>query len=764
MENAKIWITTPPAMMQASVPIQLNNERLKFGDLIYQQSDVVFFDEVEIAMDWCDKTFSEVVTLTDGGTGLLDDLDPQVTSYLTRNRVPPPSTARWVGAERGAAEATTPIITLLGANTGRKEIQQWVGRRAFTANTLLFRLSRRLAGLREIDPPDLSIEQRSENDERTRKILRYFDKLLSTDPIRRNVRVHKRMTRIDRLALIMQAISNTLESADDANIFEQCKTWIKDFYPNIETHLDALREEMRKGKYTWDSEEDVDSLETLAYRLQFALSIATLDRHLKIVLYEWNSKPTEINKEQPYRRMPRHLQDILPLPLEGRQFGFIYEDSSNDDGKSNRAAHKLSLFAYTNIGRCYLLDYHQLYKDIDGKSGPHVLALSGTSYLPDSTRFHVDLPPIGVLMPDENAVAALSGGLMPRLGYEIGGSVFSLRIQTNHKGKPIFFSGNPRKTQSILEMAAALVRGDDGGELGAELRDLIQLGITEPDLWADRARILILVNSYEQSEAVASFLSQVWPEQSRRIFRLNKGESDDETKLIGQSIARSDVEQFCQTGGTILVAPLQSVGRGLNILNSAGKAAFGAVYFMTRPMPQPFDLQLMIQELNARTLNWAKNPNFTAWEADEVHERGTLARSYSKRYWRWMEKRRHYRGLIRSKRFDADPRRDLAATTGGLIIQATGRLLRGEVPFHAYFVDAAWTPNTANPENDNVDTVATSLLAAVIDTLTDYVDNDPIADVLYRPFSDVLVQMNGLDTSQIARGVQDSYDESEESD
>jgi len=35
---------------------------------------------------------------------------------------------------------------------------------------------------------------------------------------------------------------------------------------------------------------------------------------------------------------------------------------------------------------------------------------------------------------------------------------------------------------------------------------------------------------------------------------------------------------------------------------------------------------------------------------------------------------------------------DLAATTAGHIIQACGRLLRGGVPFHAYFADAAGHP------------------------------------------------------------------------
>ncbi|MBD2036843.1 hypothetical protein H6F76_17685 [Leptolyngbya sp. FACHB-321] len=47
-------------------------------------------------------------------------------------------------------------------------------------------------------------------------------------------------------------------------------------------------------------------------------------------------------------------------------------------------------------------------------------------------------------------------------------------------------------------------------------------------------------------------------------------------------------------------------------MNANGKAAFGAVYFLTRPSPHPHNTQAIAQELNRRALDGADNPDFIA--------------------------------------------------------------------------------------------------------------------------------------------------------
>jgi hypothetical protein len=205
------------------------------------------------------------------------------------------------------------------------------------------------------------------------------------------------------------------------------------------------------------------------------------------------------------------------------------------------------------------------------------------------------------------------------------------------------------------------------------------------------------------------------------------------------ALRRSDIETFGQTDGKLLVAPMNAIGRGFNILNADGKAAFGAVYFLTRPYPHPHDTQAIAQELNRHALDWADNPDFIAWKEDGIQQRAEAVRRRAAQYWRLAEHRSYYNTLRNDEELYAFPRRDLAATTAGLIIQAVGRLLRGGVPFHAYFVDAAWAPNYAREKT--AETPRTSLLAAIIDLLCDYVDEDPVCDALYRPLADAIASI-----------------------
>jgi hypothetical protein len=49
------------------------------------------------------------------------------------------------------------------------------------------------------------------------------------------------------------------------------------------------------------------------------------------------------------------------------------------------------------------MNFHKLFSALDYKRGPNVLSLSGTSWLPYSSRWHIDIPPQGILEPPEAA-------------------------------------------------------------------------------------------------------------------------------------------------------------------------------------------------------------------------------------------------------------------------------------------------------------------------------------------------------------------------
>ncbi|QIR36230.1 hypothetical protein HCG51_05285 [Tolypothrix sp. PCC 7910] len=761
MPNARVWITTPGAMAMAGLPRHLELRPIKIGELINEQSDFVVFDEIETIIKWFDDTYAEEVVLTDGGNnGVFDDIGVKTEQFSKNNCVIPLPTLRWTGAERQAQQAITATLTLLDKQYGHQILRNWIKRGYFTPNTLLYKFARRLAGLEEFEAPETSEAISKANARLVKPIVRYFDALLNEeDPLRIESPRNPNRDPVYRLARLMQEINSTGESALDEKIYKACKAWILEFFPHTQRRLARLRTELENRNQNQpqstkkDEIDPVDTIETLAYRLQFALTIALLDRHTCIVFYEWHNRPTSINDESPHRRMSAAMLNILPLPPTGRQFGTYYSRGNDHDKSSrNSSNNALTLFAYTNIGRCYILNFHRLLTDFNGQRGPNVLALSGTSYLPDSTSFHVGNPQ-GVLMPEQEASEAIAL------------SCFKFLPQFNQKNQPLRISGmSERRKMSLLkEIARSLVGANGTGHLGQELRELKHFGDNDADsYWRDRDRLLLLVNSYDQARWVANEIRNCWSSVQELVYHLVPDNTDtyteddlDEGDKFAKAtdkgeLNRADIETFGQMKAKILVAPMNAIGRGFNILNTNGKAAFGAVYFLTRPYPHPHDTQAIAQEMNRRALDWANKADFIAWQqGDGIVQRAEKVRQLAARYWRSVEQRSYYKTLRDNQELLAFPRFDLAATTAGLVIQAVGRLLRGGVPFRGYFVDAAWAPKSAarkaDPELSEVDTEETSLLVAMLLRICDYASEDnTVGNALYKPLADALERIEDL--------------------
>ena len=395
----------------------------------------------------------------------------------------------------------------------------------------------------------------------------------------------------------------------------------------------------------------------------------------------------------------------------------------------------LEVFAYSLVGRVFLTQFHQLRTAIDEQPGPHVLALSGTSWLPHSSLWHIDVPPVGVLEPDDDVKSAISSSTFTFLPqYE----------EVKGQEEPIFVSGTKTMLQNLQRIARSLV-SEKHPYLRQELENIRKREKdedgTHPPLWKNRARLLLLVNSYDQVRVVAQEIARS-PEWAGQVYGLKRGNevTEDywaEASQWYKTWYRSDFEQFGITeGATILVAPMQAIGRGYNALNEQKIAAFGAIYFLTRPMPHPFDTQAQASEMNKTVLDWCRNPKHHLWRYKNLARMATALRSEAYQLWYEMDHRYGYRAL------SVEKQKDLAATTAGFVMQACGRLVRGGVPFDAYFVDAAWAPMRAR-KSESVDTPQTSLLAALIAVLIDYA-KDPLGDVLLGPFVQALKKINNF--------------------
>jgi len=748
MPQAQLWVTTPGALAQATMPLHLDERIITLGDLVYEQSDLVILDEVETIVDWYDRTFARREELTNGQNGLLDRLDTQISAYWNTNRVLPPTERRWLITARESLKALSGVLTALATPEQDRIAKNWVKRGYFAPNQLAYRLARRLAGLKEWDAADISPDERRENEVQTQRAFKAFDEILNLppDPLRSGENV-TRTPIANELAQLMQAMNNLADDVSDADLLRQHQDWVRKHYPELEGKLKKLYSELSQSSDSFDheyAEKYLDrSINEIAKRLQFMLLVALLDRHLHIVIHEWFNKPESLDAQQPFSAIPRGAQAILPLPLTGKQYGFVAH--SGHIKYSRDAANRLELFSYTNIGRSYLLNFHRLRHDFDGQSGPHVLALSGTSYLPDSTTFHVNLPPSGILLPPHQTEQAIKD------------SRFIWRSFTDLRGKPIKVSGDPDKNAKLRQLVHAMLRdgGVPGGFFGKVLTWLDTQSEQNPEQWKDRSRLLLLTNSYTQSKVVAESLREGWRAAAEGVFDLKqaKGRSKDEDYQIesgrGNQLHRIDIEQFASyPKGRILVAPMQSIGRGFNILNGDSKAAFGAVFFLTRPMNVPNDREAIAQELNRYALSWADDAQFSAWGEDTLYRRALKAREYAVELTRDIERRRSYRELEDNAELGTYPRRDLAATTAGRVVQAVGRLLRGGVPFRAFFVDAAWSPDLAKTGDiDRIEPAETSLLTAMIEVMDDYTLGNAIGQRLYGDLSDALTATENRDNN-----------------
>ena len=718
MPAAAVWITTPGGLTSGSLPPQFEQRHLKLGELVYEQSDLVIFDEADTIIKWLDDFYAQELKLTGGQRGLFDTITLPTERHAIQMRVMAPGTQRWVGAERAAQQVISSLLTLLTPGRGPGFLQQWVANHQFTPLSLSYRLARGIGGLAEYDKPEVAELQRQANKELTDKLVQPFEALLDEpDPLRPLSRRAQEQEATRALWQLLQRLSNAEESASDAELRTECADWLRAF---------------GLSQVPSGPERPAAEVARLAYQLQLVLTVALLDRHSRIVFYEWDQRPAGVLVDSPNYRSRAAMQSLLPLPLTGRQFGTYYASGSRQAGAAD---HALSLFAYTNVGRYYVLHFHELFADLTGEPGPHVLALSGTSYLPDSTTFHVG-PPQGLLSPPAEAMAAIAR------------SKFAFLPQRDAQDKGIRISGGGRQVETmgrITQLMKGLAGRGGQGHLAEMLDRLHQLGQQDPAQWADRGRLLLFVNSYAQAQWAADALRDSWLAQRlgiRYLVPQTAGEPPE------GGLLRADIEQFAHRhDACVLIAPLNAVGRGFNILNAHGRAAFGAVYFLTRPYPHPHDAPAVARELNRRTFDWLRDEDQEAWQADGLLGKANAARRQALRYWRQAESRSYYSTLYDDPALGAYPRRDLAATTLGYVIQAMGRLLRGGVPFHAFFVDAAWAPNNAAPRTgtQQPDAPETSLLAAMIERLRVYTsDDDPVGQALYLPLQEAMEAIEGF--------------------
>jgi hypothetical protein len=195
---------------------------------------------------------------------------------------------------------------------------------------------------------------------------------------------------------------------------------------------------------------------------------------------------------------------------------------------------------------------------------------------------------------------------------------------------------------------------------------------------------------------------------------------------------------------SILVAPMQIVARGHNILNWRGTAAISAIYFLHRPHPRPDDLGPTIGRLN-RFAQERFDKGVKSKPDEGFAGRGRRVRFAATNIVRYgLEAGRFgYRSL--PPEFKAQFAWDMLTP----LWQTVGRGIRGGCPVFVGFVDYAFAPLSFDGAEDGDTPDSSALVQSLrqLEAAMEEADNPAeheVARLLYKPFHDALARTEGL--------------------
>lgn len=724
--QAKIWILTPGSWIHTRTPLQVLPEKMTFAEAVYRECDVLFADEADRVQVHLDEAFApSEVLLDNSGNSFLNRLAINVSTLYTsnRSRLTGNVLSAWKRANDNAQIAVDRICHQLYNN---EELVDWLGSVPFTGRSLFARLIREVTQAANELSPNVTP---ANSDTRRRRLTQQEnqDILVGLPSFEKRERQQQFMQTLERF------LENPLQPDRGGKLSEVSLLLLT--AENLEVALPEIEAWWRR----WSKEHSVTlpkgkELEALKRRTVLAILVTVLDNRLSFLLERLYavSRLLDLHElsQALVHRPPRDYLPIVPTAPVGNILGFRYTQERNGKGGT------LDYFRYVGTGRFLLFNFPTLFK-ADDIAGAHTLLISGTSYAPGTPIYHIPIRPNILLKPVQENSGAISS------------SQFTFSPQFNGQ-KFVSISGHSltsHRKKAAHEMVEALCRTTGGVKsfLNERLRELEALGNEGQKLWADRKRILILTNSYDEAEWVTTLLQRHYygVQNIDQIAALRRDQSPK--SLPG--IRRSQIKKLKQLPTQIVVAPLMALERGHNILNDERIAAFGAALFFCRPMPVPDDWQSTVRQLNAWALGNFDNPS----HYQNLDSSNLFA--FEDRFYRLSieELRRLNCRAYRFDQLNEDERRVLCWTQLVSIWQVIGRLVRGHVPCMVHFLDAKFAPITARTNWIERDTAATSLLIGIKDALTNELEASQssawkthLTQSLYSDFYTALTNTKGL--------------------
>lgn len=642
LQNAEVWVTTASSVLKTRIPEIIDPYSRTIFEAMYDLLDVIFVDEA----DQVQKQFDEAFLTEYNVFGSTEDIFEKLrfeSSQLTNGEY--------------------------GQYAGDSAIIEWNDRLRMLEH-MVWRIYAKLN-----DSATLRNDLRS-NLIRVAGLAGTLSEKLSNDP-KEQKRIFKWLMEYASEPYKDKRLSGIASDLIDTDSPERKQEWIEELIAKV------------KGKVKPRVKKKL-----LYAQLEFFIYLCRAEENIKYILTAFPMIQVKLGLSidfSPLFTMQKDYEAFMKEAMTGITLGYKYD--LPDAEKSG----KFKLIEYTAIGRLLLKDWHQLYQVSDGKEGPAVVFLSGTSHAPKSAHYDLET----------------SSDWLLRAGRQTSKiQLYYKPVLDMTRGEFYAVSGvlDPEHKSNNLSGMVRQLKSDVNYELGYWKR----LG--------KQRRVLLVVNSYDDVETVRQVFSDdsAWAGRYKALGR--------DSQLKEDELSRSLIETFHLQSAEVLIVPLLSVGRGYNILDSEGGALFGSVYFLVRPYPVPNDLNYLVQILHALLPEYMKRIQKQRLHYDNAINK---LRQMSSGKLESMYQKPDYWSLLTN-----DEREVMGWYTFVPVWQMIGRLLRGGRDARVFFCDAKFSAKQV----DEGKSKGLSMLE-VWQTIMHKNRNDVLFQSLYGPFMEAIQQM-----------------------
>ncbi|MEU1724778.1 hypothetical protein [Nonomuraea sp. NPDC005692] len=783
LREATIWVATPEALTVSSVPVQQNPERIRYLEVACRTADLLIVDEADQVQIRLDHLFAPTATLYKrGDDSWLDEINRHNVAELAREgriQLSSEMVQQWTAALDTVSTAANRIYAMIVSDD---ELREWLGSDLFTVWSLQLELVGQWPATRLPDRVPSAAERANPKHETRQEASARLLAHLSQDP---GVAQESRDKRREAILKILDDFrddpvgdNDEAELSDDAPAGETLQLQelarrlvtsrpgsprVAEELNTLLSQLASLRDPDALSGLDLDAEvrENVkEELRRERRRFEFTLLVAIMHDRLNLLTTLWPRVEIALNLDPSanalYHSSPADYAPVIPESPMGNILAFQFVPDARDVYAKTG---ELRFIRCTGVGR-ELLSVLPTLHDVDGSHGPNVVLMSGTSWAGASTRYHLAEPVKAVLHakareeePGEPSIPEIS--MFTSFVYDAVEDA-----APKDPMRPLQLSGTSSNRNDVLWKMLRGLADPDPTDKGGRSRFTQELGKLPPS----RQHLLVLTGSYKDAKEAGRALQSIREWRDRICVLISDDDEapdvprhDQDGSRDAPTLRRGDLATFGATKYTILIAPLQSVERGHNILNDQEKALFGSVYFLARPLPTPSDVSVLIHALNDLTVRRTRPGGAfdqVVQNATSLDAAGLEWRKQARRELHWLANRE----LMWKRLSDAD-REYLTWDLLVVMWQVIGRLTRGGVSARVHFVDSAFAPRrAAGLRRDNP---RSSLLVSMRDVLAPYFGDAPewqrrpapphrlpateaniyLADALYRPLYDGLKKL-----------------------